>query len=155
MASIPKDLAAKARLKFSDGTETCIEVRKGSRFSNFYTIYSVQGRGRGRSITYGIPMHRGAAKDIEDAVSQIEARLKASADRSPNIPRLTGKRVWIYRKRLYRTLINMRPDELGMSRSNNKLGEYLRQHKGATAVSTGWPEGHTTLEKRWKMLTRQ
>jgi len=57
MASIPKGLAAKARLKMSDGVDLYIEVRKDSRLSNFCTTYTAQGRGRKRVITEGVPIN--------------------------------------------------------------------------------------------------
>jgi len=86
MAGITKGLAAKARLKMSDGVELYIEVRKGSRFSNFYTTYTARGRGRNRVKTGGIPRHRGYAKDIEEAVEKVAAVLKEHEKRSHHAP---------------------------------------------------------------------
>lgn len=154
MASIPKSLAAKARLKMSDGVELYIEVREGSRFSNFYTTYTARGRGRNRLITPGIPRHRGYADGIEDAVRKITAAMKENEKRSHNQPRLVNTKIWIHRKRLYRKLISMRPDELGLTRCSNALAEYLRRKKSAPVLSSV-PSGHTPLDKRWKILTGQ
>jgi hypothetical protein len=153
MAGIPKGLAAKARLKMSDGVELYIEVREDSKFSNFYITYTAQGRGRNRLITPGIPRHRGYADGIEGAVRKITAVMKENEKRSRNQPRLVNTKIWIHRKRLYRKLISMRPDELGLTRVSNGLAEYLRRQK-STPVLPSIPLGHTTMEKRWKILTR-
>jgi hypothetical protein len=152
MAGIPKDLAAKARLKLSDGTEFYIEVRKGSRFSNFYATYTAQGRGRKRVVTAGMPRHRGYADGIEEAVEKVAAIMNENGKRSQHAPRLVSTKIWIHRKRLYRKLISMRPDDLGLTRVSNGLAEYLRRQQ-SPPVLPSIPLGHTTMEKRWKILT--
>ena len=46
--AIPKGLAARAVLELTDGRKIYIEVRDDSMFVQFYTVYTVRGRGRAR-----------------------------------------------------------------------------------------------------------
>ena len=155
MASIPKGLAAKARLKMSDGVELYIEVREDSRFSNFYITYTAQGRGRNRVKTQGIPRHRGYAKGIEEAVEKVAAVLKENEKRSHHAPHLVGTKIWIHRKRLYRKLIRMRPDELGLTRTRSRPDPRLARAELANVQNIPLPITYTPLDKRWKILTRE
>ena len=44
--AIPKGLAARAVLELTDGRKVHIEIRDGSMFVKFYTVYTVRGKGR-------------------------------------------------------------------------------------------------------------
>lgn len=151
--SIPNGLAARAVIETKGiKTRMVIEVRDGSRFSNFYHTYTTYGRGRHHVVKPGIPRHRGFADSIEDVVEQIVKTMKAHAKRQ-QVDLSIHTAVRIYRKRLYRKLLDMRPDELGLTRVSNGLAEYLRRQK-STPVLPSIPLGHTTMEKRGKLLTR-
>lgn len=150
--AIPKGLAARAVIEPGcDKPKLYIEVQEGNRFSNFYYTYAAIGRGRGRIVTPAIPRHRGFADTIEDAVEQIVKVMKDHAKRNRREIQIHTT-IRIYRKRLYCRLLSMRPDELGLTRVSNGLAEYLRRQK-STPVLPSIPLGHTTLEKRWKILT--
>ena len=111
----PKGLAARAIIETSrDKSKLYIEVREGNRFSNFYYTYSAIGRGRGRIVTTGSPRHRGFATTLEEALQKIIEAMKAHAKRTKTEIQIHTT-VRIYRKRLYRKLLSMRPDELGLS----------------------------------------
>ena len=114
---IPKELAAKARLTMDNGTKLYIEVRDGSNFHNFYTTYTVHGRGRGRVIDPGLPRHRGFADSIEEAAEKIAGTINQHARRTQG-SRVADIKIWIYRKRLYRQRFRTPPDILGLTRVN-------------------------------------
>jgi hypothetical protein len=113
---IPKGLAARAVIETDRGKpKLYVEVRERNRFSNFYYTYTVIGRGRGRIVTPAIPRHRGFADTIEDAVEKIVNVMKDHAKRNRREIQIHTT-IRIYRKRLYRKLLSMRPDELGLTR---------------------------------------
>jgi len=113
--AIPKGLAARAIVETDPNkSKLYIEVREGNRFSNFYYTYTAVGQGRGRIVKAGTPRHRGFAKTLEDAVEQIMKAMKDHAKRNKAEIQIHTT-VRIYRKRLYRKLLSLRPDELGLS----------------------------------------
>jgi hypothetical protein len=114
--SIPKGLAAKARLTKSDGTQVYIEIRDGYNFHDFYTTYMAQGHGRGRVIHPGFPRHRGFADSIEQAAGKIAATINQHAKRS-GASGVVDIKIWIHRKRLYRRRFHTPPDVLGLTRT--------------------------------------
>jgi hypothetical protein len=149
---LPKGLAARAVIETGRcESKLYIEVREGNKFSNFYHIYTATGRGRGRIVTPAIPRHRGFADTIEDAAEKIAKVMKDHAKRNRREIQIHTT-IRIYRKRLYRRLLSMRPDELGLTRVSNGLAEYLRRQK-STPVLPSIPLGHTPMDKRWKILT--
>ena len=113
--SIPKGLAAKARLTTNNGTKLYIEIRDGSNFHDFYTTYTVQGDGRKRVIHLGFPRHRGFAESIEEAAEKIAATMNQNARRIGG-SYVVGIKTWIYRKRLYTKRLHTPPDVLGLTR---------------------------------------
>jgi hypothetical protein len=137
----------------SDGVELYIEVREDSKFSNFYTTFTARGRGRNRVKTQSIPRHRGYAEDIEEAVRKITAVMKENEKRSQHAPRLLSTKIWIHRKRLYRKLIHMRPDELGLTRTRSRPDPRLARAELANVQNIPLPITYTPLEQRWKILT--
>ena len=120
--TIPKGLAARAVIETNTmKSKMVIEVREGSRFVNFYQSYKVTGRGRNRTITPGLSRHRGFAVSLEEAVEQIKKAIEAHAKRQ-KVDLVMHTTIRIYRKRLYRTLFAMRPDELGLTNVARKFG---------------------------------
>ena len=106
--AIPKGLAAKARLNMDDGEKVYIEVRQGSPFCHFYTLYAVRGRTRKPLIA----RNRSAAEDgIEELAEQLVQHYRKHTTR-----RVLETRIWIYRKRLYRQLLEADPSVLGLAR---------------------------------------
>ena len=113
--TIPKGLAARAVIETGLGKpKLYLEIREGSRFSNFYSTCSVMGCGRHRIVTLGCPRHRGFAESLEEAVEKIIKVIKDHAKRN-RTEIITHTVVRIYRKRLYKKLLSMRPDELGLT----------------------------------------
>jgi len=152
--SIPKGLAARAVITTKNTkTRMVVEVREGNRFSNFYSIYTTYGCGRRYVARRGIPRHRGYADSIEDVVEQIVKVMKAHAKRQ-HVDLSIHTVVRIYRKRLYRKLLNMRPDELGLSHSTRRPDPRLVR---AERVKAGGilPLAYTPLSKRWKIITSE
>lgn len=151
--SIPKGLAARAVIK-TKGTKTrmVIEVREGNRFSNFYHIYTTSGRGRHHVVKPGIPRHRGFADSIEEAMEKIVKVMRAHAKRNRAEIQIHTT-IRIYRKRLYRKLLNMRPDELGLTRIRYRPDPRLVRAELAKVQNNRLPTTYTTLAKRWQIIT--
>lgn len=153
--SIPKGLAARAVIETARGKpKLYIEVREGNQFSNFYSIYTAVGRGRGRMVTPGIPRHRGFADALEDAMEKIVKAMKTHAKRN-RIEIQIQTTVRIYRKRLYRKLLNMRPDELGLTRISYQPNPRLVRAEPARVQNGPIPTTYTPLAKRWQIMTNR
>ena len=145
---IPKGLAARAVIETGRGkSKLYIEVREGNRFSNFYFAYTVIGRGRGRIVTSAIPRHRGFADSLEDAVEKIVKVMKAHAKRNRREIQIHTT-IRVYRKRLYRKLLSMRPDELGLTRVHP-----LPDRRIQSSTNKPLPASYTPFAKRWQIIT--
>ena len=153
--SIPKGLAARAVIETGRSKPKLhIEVREGNRFSNFYFTYTVVGRGRGRVVTPGTPRHRGFADSLEDAVEKIVKVMKTHAKRNRTEIQIQTT-IQIYRKRLYRKLLSMRPDELGLTRIRYRPDPRLVRAELAKLQNSQLPTTYTTLAKRWQIITNR
>ena len=145
---IPKGLAARAVIETGRSKPKLhIEVREGNRFSNFYYTYTAVGRGRGRIVTPAIPRHRGFADSLEDAVEKIIKVMKDHAKRNKTEIQIHTT-VRIYRKRLYRKLLSMRPDELGLTRVRP-----LPDRRIQSNANKPLPASYTPFAKRWQIIT--
>ena len=145
---IPKGLAARAVIETGHGKpKLYLEVREGNRFSNFYYTYTAIGRGRGRIVTAVIPRHRGFADSLEDAVEKIVKVMKNHAKRNRREVQIHPI-IRIYRKRLYRILLSMRPDELGLTRVRP-----LPDRRIQSNTSKPLPASYTRFAKRWQIIT--
>ena len=143
--AIPKGLAARAIIETGHGqAKRYIEVREGNRFSNFYYIYTAVGRGRNRIVTRGTPRHRGFANTLEDAVQKIIEVIRSHAKRNKTEIQVHTT-VRVYRKRLYRKLLSMRPDELGLN--------FVRPLPERRALNV-LPPSHTPSAKQVQTLTK-
>lgn len=152
--SIPKGLAARAVITTRNTKiRMVIEVRAGNRFSNFYSIYTTYGRGRHYVVKAGFPRHRGVADSIEEVVDQIVKAMKSHAKRQ-RVELSIQTVVRIHRKRLYRTLLNLRPDELGLTRTTHQPDPRLVRAERIQARDS-LPLAYTPLSKRWKIITSE
>jgi hypothetical protein len=71
--AIPKGPAARAILELSDGRKIHIEIRNGSPFVKFCTVYTVRGKGRRRTVVGRKSFHaRNFAVSIEEAAKKLE-----------------------------------------------------------------------------------
>ena len=127
----PKGLAARAVLSLSDGRKIHIEIRDGSMFVQFYSLYTVRGIGRRRTVDRESFRDRNFAASIEEAAEKLERHFKTYG--SAKVNKTTIK---IYRKRMYTKRFQMRPDELGLARIHNTLGDYLRRRQQLPAILT-------------------
>ena len=122
--TIPKGLAARAVLELSDGRKIHLEIRDGSMFVKFYSVFTVRGRGRRRTVEHESFRDRNFAASIEEAARKLEQHFKTYGKAKVNKTKTT-----IYRKRLYARRFKMRPDELGLARIHNSLGQYMKKHQ--------------------------
>lgn len=127
--TVPKGLAARAILELSDGRNLHIEIRDGSMFVKFYTVYTVRGRGRRRRIERESFRDRNFAASIEEAARKLEQHFNTFGK-----AKVKQTRTKIYRKRLYTKRFQMRPDELGLARIHNTLGDYGRKRQQLPAM---------------------
>jgi hypothetical protein len=109
--AIPKGLAARAVLELSDGRKFHIEIRDSSMFVKFYTVYTVRGKTRRRTVERESFRDRNFAASIEEAARKLEQHFNTHG--KAKVIKTTVK---IYRKRLYTKRFKMRPDELGLAR---------------------------------------
>jgi hypothetical protein len=137
--AIPKGLAARAVLELTDGRKVHIEIRDGSMFVQFYTVYSVRGKGRKRTTERKSFRDRNFAASIEEAAGKLEKHFNTYG--SAKVQKTTIK---IYRKRLYDKRFKMRPDELGLARIHNSLDDYLRKRQQSPATFTRKTEAALT-----------
>lgn len=151
--TIPKGLAARAVIETnSQKAKMVIEVKEGNRFSNFYSTYSTIGRGRHRLVIPGLPRHRGFADSLEETVEQIVHAMQAHARRR-GASLSIHTTIRIYRKRLYRTLLTMRPDELGLTHVTPLPDPRLIRSGLIQVDNSLWSPSHTPLARRWKIIT--
>ena len=122
--TIPKGLAARAVLELSDGRNFHVEIRDGSMFAKFYTVYTVRGRGHRRTVEHESFRDRNFASSIEEAARKLEQHFNTYGKAKVN-----KTKTRIYRKRLYAKCFKMRPDELGLARIHNSLGEYMKRRQ--------------------------
>ena len=107
----PKGLAARAVVELTDGRKIYIEVRDNSKFVQFYTVYTIRGRGRAREYQANPSLNRNYANSIEDAAEKVAKHFNTFGT-----AKVKQTKVKIYRKKLYKQRFKMRPDELGLTR---------------------------------------
>jgi hypothetical protein len=107
----PKGLAARAVLELTDGRKIYIEVKDGSMFVKFYTVYAIRGRGRAREYKVYPSYPRTYANSIDDAATKMAKHFDKFGNGKVN--KVTVK---ILRKRLYKKRFSMKPDELDLTR---------------------------------------
>lgn len=127
--TIPKGLTARAVLELTDGRKFYIEIRDGSMFVQFYTVFTARFKGRKRKTERESFRDRNFAATIEEAAKKFEKHFNTYG--KAKVMNITIK---IYRKRLYNKRYKMRPDELGLAPVYNDLSGYLRKHQKLPAT---------------------
>jgi len=107
----PKGLAARAVVELTDGRKIYIEVRDNSKFVQFYTVYTIRGRGRAREYQASLSINRNYANSIEAAAEKMTKHFNTFGT-----AKVKQTKVKVYRKKLYKQRFKMRPDELGLTR---------------------------------------
>lgn len=107
----PKGFAARAVLELMDRRKIYIEVRAHSKFVQFYTVYTIRGRGRAREFQAHPGLNRNYANSIEAAAEKMAKHFNTFGT-----AKVKQTKVTIYRKKLYKQRFKMRPDELGLTR---------------------------------------
>ena len=107
----PKGLAARAVVELTDGRKIYIEVRDHSKFVQFYTVYTIRGRGRAREYQASLSINRNYANSIEAAAEKMTKHFNTFGT-----AKVKQTKIKIYRKKLYKQRFKMRPDELGLTR---------------------------------------
>ncbi len=127
--TVPKGLAARAVLELTDGRKFYIEIRDGSMFVQFYTVFTARFNGRGRTTERESFRDRNFAATIEEAAKKFEKHFNTYGK-----AKVRNTTIKIYRKRLYNKRFRMRPDELGLACVYNDLSGYLRKHQKLPAT---------------------
>ena len=107
----PKGLAARAVVELTEGRKIYIEVRDNSKFVQFYTVYTIRGRGRAREYQANPSINRNYANSIEAAAEKMAKHFNTFGT-----AKVKQIKVKVYRKKLYKQRFKMRPDELGLTR---------------------------------------
>jgi hypothetical protein len=119
----PKGLATRTVVKLTDGRKIYIEVRDNSKFVQFFTVYTIRGRGHSREYQANPSLNHSYANSIEAAAEKMAKHFNTFG---------TGKvkqtKVKVYRNKLYKRRFKMRPDELGLAR----VRSLFDQHKQIT-----------------------
>jgi hypothetical protein len=109
--TIPKGLSARAVVELTDGRKTYIEVRDNSKFVQFFTVYTIRGRGHSREYQANPSLNHSYANSIEAAAEKMAKHFNTFGT-----AKVKQTKVKIYRKKLYKQRFKMRPDELGLTR---------------------------------------
>ena len=104
-------------------------------FVKFYSVFTVRGRGRRRTVEHESFRDRNFASSIEEAARKLELHFNMYG--KAKVKKTTTR---IYRKRLYAKRFKMRPDELGLARIHNSLEHYLRKRQQSPSIFTRKPE---------------
>lgn len=95
------------------GNLTIIEVREDATFSSFYQVYTQIGKRRSTKRLIRTA-NRNEGLQPYFRAHLLQPGLEKLAEHWCKIPGVQSVKVRIIRKRLYRKLINARPDELGL-----------------------------------------
>lgn len=149
-SSNSRTVVARMTVTRADNSRLIVEVHSDASFHTFYHYYSQAGN------------QRSTKKEIRTAnrntgLPTINAHLHAPGldavkhlfEQKPfgNLPAVTGIRVRILRRRMYRELLSARPDVLGLVPVKPWTLPSLERE-----LAIRLPEGFTTLKKRWSIL---
>lgn len=114
-----KQIVARLNIQYKDGTREAVEIHKDSTFSAFYFLYTyISARKKtalmmpSRSRTY-----HGALPAQELGLAGVLELIKASYRCRTNP--VISSAIRVYQKRVYKAMLNMAPDELGMPAFNS------------------------------------
>jgi len=134
----PKNIVARAIIKFDTGKVVYVEIKRRPSFYTFYTIYNMEGKKKKELLLASL--NQGKAEDLEDAVKKITARWWKGDGK------VTGTKIVIYRKKEYRRLLDTPPDELGLTKCSRQAPIPWSPRAGRI------PVGYTSLQKRMDII---
>ena len=134
----PKNIVARAIIKFDTGKVVYVEIKRRPSFYTFYTIYNMEGKKKKELLLASL--NQGKAEDLEDAVKKITARWWKGDGK------VTGTKIVIYRKKEYRRLLDTPPDELGLTKCSRQAPLPWSPRAGRI------PVGYPSLQKRMDII---
>ena len=106
-APVKPDVIARLTVTRANNEKVIVEVNENATFSNFYIFFKQTGK-RWSTKAHVRTSNRNDAPGLESLAQKL------SLCQSPSNP-ITNTRIKIYRKRAYRRLLSLRPDELGLT----------------------------------------
>ena len=106
-APVKPDVIARLTVTRANNEKVIVEVNENATFSNFYIFFKQTGK-RWSTKAHIRTSNRNDAPGLESLAQKL------SLCQSPSNP-ITNTRIKIYRKRAYRRLLSLRPDELGLT----------------------------------------
>ena len=106
-APVKPDVVARLTVTRANNEKVIVEVNENATFSNFYVFFKQTGNRRSTKAHI-------RTSNRNDAPGLESLAQKLSLCQSQSNP-ITNTRIKIYRKRAYRKLLSLRPDELGLT----------------------------------------
>lgn len=133
-----KQIVARLNVQYKDGTREAVEIHRDSTFSTFYFLYTyISARKKTplmmptRSRTF-----HGSLQTQELGLAGVLDTIKASYRCRTNP--VIGSAIKIYQRRVYKAMLSMAPDELGMpafNRSNHRQEEAMERRRSIMCQS--------------------
>jgi hypothetical protein len=138
--TIPKDIVARATIKFDTGKVVYVEIKSKPTFYAFYTLSLVGEKRNQKKELVMASLNQGQANGIEEAARKIAERIwKGCGSRCIT-------KIVIYRKKEYRRLLDTPPDELGLTKCSRQAPIPWSPRAGRI------PVGYTSLQKRMDII---
>ena len=106
-APVKPDVVARLTIERANNTRMIVEIHQDATFSSFFHFFAQTGK-RWSTKAHIRTSNRNDAPGLESLAQKL------SLSQSPSNP-ITNTRIKIYRKRAYRKLLSLRPDELGLT----------------------------------------
>lgn len=137
------------------GRRIIIEVHEDASFHQFFRYYAQDGNRRSTKKEMRRASRNEGLRPAQRAPWMrpgLDVLAKDLQTAHPWRPACTDVRIRILKKRLYRRLLEARPDELGLVRVERTWVD-LPRPRPVLRIPIRLPAGHTPLKKRFEIMT--